>query len=89
MKHKLLLLPLLLSLGACAHTELRSASTGRILFRTEADAARVHYAGNGVTLDIDQLNHSQTNQIMGNNFKNGATAVAGGIMTSGILGLAH
>lgn len=69
----------------CAHTELRSA-TGKILFRTEADAAKVHYAGNGVVLDIDGMNHSVTNKIMGDNVRGGAQAVGAAVATSGILG---
>lgn len=88
MKIKLLLLPLLF-LCACAHTELRDARTGRTIFRTEADATYLHYKNNDVELTMNGLDHSKTNQIMGNNVKNVTTATGGAILTSGIMGLIH
>lgn len=85
---KPILLCFALSLTGCAHTELRTAS-GKVLFRTEADASRVHYAGNGVTLDIYQMDHSKSNAIMGKNVQNVTTATGAAVATSGILGLFH
>lgn len=86
---KLLRLLPLFFLVACAHTELRDARTGKVIFRTESDASQISYSGNGVTFSATNLNHSKTNTIMGKNFTNGATAVGASIATSGILGVLH
>jgi hypothetical protein len=49
---------LVVIVAGCAHTEIRDPRTGKVVFRTEADATGISYSGNGVTFHADVLNHS-------------------------------
>lgn len=43
----------------CAYTELRDPSTGKRVFKTQADATNVTISGpNGIYFHADNLNHS-------------------------------
>lgn len=78
------LILLCLLLTGCASTTVYGPN-GKPRLRTQADLTHVRLTATSFTADL--VNHSTTNEIMGKNFSNGATAVGAGIATSGILTL--
>lgn len=72
---------LALAFSGCASTTLFSG--GRPIFRTQADATNIKYAGNGVSFSADSLNHSNPTSAGGRSARNIINGVAGGITAAG------
>jgi hypothetical protein len=83
---------LVVIVAGCAHTEIRDPRTGKVVFRTEADATGLSYSGNGVTFHVDVLRQSEATAQGGTSAAKiiqsagtAAGAVGAAVATSGVV----
>lgn len=70
--------------SGCATTKIYNPN-GKLLLATGANASNLSFTAPGITLSVQDLDHSITNQIVADGLKNGGTTAAGIISTAAIL----